>query len=55
VKISFTCIYDVKDYNEIQILNNRFDDYINEEIESKIRIINGKEKEKIVFKKNLMI
>ena len=52
--ISFTCVYDIKDYNYIQIINNQFEDYLNEEIKYKIKIINNNKKEKIVFKKNLI-
>ena len=39
--ISFKCIYEIKDYNEIQIINYRGIKEINEEIKSKIKIING--------------
>ena len=35
------CIYDIKDYNETQIINFRGETTINEEIESKIKIWNG--------------
>ena len=49
--ISFTCVYDIKDYNYTQIINNQFEDYLNEEIESKIKIINNNKKEKNFKKK----
>ena len=59
-QVSFRCIYEVKDcYNEIQIINDRILEKIdgmehviqNYEIESKIRILNGFQKEELVFKK----
>ena len=50
-EISFKCIYNIKDNEETQIINNGFEDYINNEIESKIKILNGNQKEKLVFKK----
>ena len=55
-KISFIkCTYEINDINNyIQIINNA-DEYnineINEEIESKIRILNKGKKEKIIFNK----
>jgi hypothetical protein len=46
------CTYDIKDIdNEIQIMNNRGEKYINGDIESKIKILNNGKKEKLVFKK----
>ena len=45
------CIYDVKENNEIQIINNRFGNYINEDIEAKIKIWNNNKKEKLIYKK----
>ena len=45
------CIYEVKDYNEVQIINNQNKNYINEEIEQKIKILNGNKIEKLIFKK----
>ena len=45
------CIYEIKDYNEIQIINNRNGVDVNEEIESKIKIWNNNQKEKLIFKK----
>ena len=53
-EISFKCIYNIKDNEETQIINNGFEDYINNEIESKIKILNDNQKEKLVFKKNLI-
>ena len=51
--ISFRCTYLIKDYNDIQIINNDLgDDYINKEIEEKIKILNGVKKEKLVLTKN---
>jgi len=50
-KISFRCIYDVKDENEIQIINDRYEDLINEEIQSKIKILNDDKKEDLILKK----
>ena len=34
------CIYEVKDKNEVQIINNKFDELKNEDIETKIKIWN---------------
>ena len=48
--VSFICIYDVKDYNEIQIINDRYKNEIKEEIKSKIKILNGDNKEELLFK-----
>ena len=45
--ISFICIYEVKDYNEVKIINNV--NYY--DIKSKIKILNGNKKENLVFKK----
>ena len=45
------CIYDIKDYNETQIINDRGEMYINEEIGRKIKILNGRQKESLIFKK----
>ena len=50
-KISFRCTYLIKDNNEIQIINNRGKVEINEEIESKIKILNDNKKEDLIFKK----
>ena len=49
--ISFKCIYEIKDYNKIQIMNYRNDKEINEEIKSKIKIINGDKIENLIFEK----
>ena len=50
--ISFICTYDVKNINDdIQIINNKDGNYINREIESKIKILNNGKKEKLVLKK----
>ena len=51
LKLSFKCTYEIKDYNEIQIINDRDNDYINEEIKSKIKIINGDKIEDLVLVK----
>ena len=48
---SFRCTYLIKDNNEIQIINNRGKVEINEEIESKIKILNGNKKEDLIFLK----
>ena len=46
------CTYDINDINEsIQIINNRGIQFINEEIEAKVKILNGDKKEKLIFKK----
>ena len=50
-KISFKCIYDIKDFNYTQIINNQYEYLVNEEIEQKIKIINNNKKENIVFQK----
>ena len=53
--ISFSCTYEVNDINnDIQIINNRFGKYINEEIESKIKILNNEKKKNLFIRKNLM-
>ena len=51
--VSFRCTYDIKDNNEIQIINNRFNDDINEEIIEKIKILNGNQKEELLLKKKI--
>ena len=53
-KVSFRCIYHIKDYNEIQIINDRDKATINEEIKSKLKILNDNKKEELVFKINLI-
>ena len=46
------CTYEIKDNNNyIQIINNRGIKNVNEEIESKVKILNGDKKEKLIFKK----
>ena len=53
-EISFRCTYDIKDINDyIQIINDRYFlyDKINNEIKSKIKILNGNKKEEIIFNK----
>jgi len=45
------CTYDIKDLNETQIINNRYENYINEDIKSKIKILNNNKKEKLIYKK----
>ena len=49
------CIYDIKDNNETQIINYRSENHVNEDIEKKIKILNGDKKEELIFKKNLII
>jgi len=51
-KILIKCTYEIKDNNEIQIINNKNDDKsneTNEEIEKKIQILNGNKIEKLIF------
>ena len=48
-EISFRCYYEIKDYNETQIISDK-----NEEIKLKVKILNGNRKEKLIFKKNLI-
>ena len=45
------CIYDVKENNEIQIINNRDGNVLNGDIEAKIKIWNNNKKEKLIYKK----
>ena len=52
-EVSFKCIYEIKDNNEIQILNYRNEDNINEDIKSKIKIVNNNKIEDLIYKKNL--
>jgi len=51
-KISFRCSYDIKNDDDIQIINDQSDKKINEEIKSKIKILNHGKIEKLIFKKN---
>jgi hypothetical protein len=48
-KISFRCTYEIKNYNEIQILNYRGLNEINEEIKTKIKILNLDKIEELIF------
>ena len=50
-QILMKCTYEVKDNEEIRIINDRNSESINEEIEKKIKILNGNKKEKLIFKK----
>ena len=51
-KKSFICTYEIKDNEEIQIINNGFGNYIlNKEIGTKIKILNCGAEEQLVFKK----
>ena len=50
-KVSFRCTYEIKDYNEIRIINYSNGDFINEEILTKIKILNSNKKEELIFKK----
>jgi len=53
IGMAIKCTYEIKDNDEIQIINNRCDNDINEEIEKKIKILNIKlnQKENLVFKR----
>ena len=44
------CIYDIKDFNETQIINFRGEKTINEEIELKVKIWSDGKTEKLIFK-----
>ena len=48
-EISFKCTYEIKNYNEIQILNYRGLNEINEEIKTKIKILNLDKIEELIF------
>ena len=51
-KISYIkCTYEVKEDKENQIINDRSENYVNEEVASKIKILNGDKKENLIFKK----
>ena len=54
IGISFRCTYEIKNFEEIQILNDKSEDELNEEIKAKIKILNGDKKEELTLKKNLM-
>ena len=45
------CTYEIRDYNEIQIINNRYEENENEDIETKIKIWNNNKREKLIYKK----
>ena len=45
------CTYEIRDYNEIQIINNRYEENENEDIEIKIKIWNNNKREKLIYKK----
>ena len=45
------CIYDVKEKNEIQIINDRIGNMLNEDIEAKIKIWSNNKIEKLIYKK----
>ena len=49
------CIYEIKDYNDTQIINDRFKSNVNKEIESKIKMFINGQKGKISFKKKFDI
>ena len=54
-KVSFRCIYDIKNYDEIQIINDRINsENINQQINSKIKIMNNNKKKNYYLKKNLI-
>ena len=51
---SFRCTYEIKNYADTQIINDRDKEdlyNINAEIRAKIKILNGKKKEPLIFKK----
>ena len=52
-QVSFRCFYDIKNINEEMQIINDTDNYnnINNEIKSKIKILNGNKKEEIIFLK----
>ena len=45
------CTYDTKNFDLVQLINNKGETGKNEEIESKIKIWNGDKKEPLVFQK----
>ena len=52
IKSFIECIYNIDDNNnEIQIINYRGEKFVNEEIESKVKILYNNRKEKIKYKK----
>ena len=51
-EMQIKCTYEIKDINdEIQIINDKDEDDKNEEIEKKVKILNGNEKEDLKYKK----
>ena len=46
---SFRCIYEIKDYSDTQIINDRDENNMNEEIKTKVKILNDKKKENIIL------
>ena len=53
IGMTIRCTYEIKDNNEIQIINNRDKNDINEEIEKKIKIYHAKKNQKLnlIFKR----
>ena len=50
--VSFRCTYDIKSNNEVCIINNiLFKGIINEDIKSKIKILDGNQKKELILKK----
>ena len=45
------CTYEIKDFNEIQIINNGLGDSVNKDIKNKIKILNDDRKENLIYKK----
>ena len=45
------CTYEIKNNDFVQIINNRGEKYINDEIESKVKILNGDGTEPLSFQK----
>ena len=45
------CTYEIKDFNETQIINYRGKVDINEDIKAKIKILNNNQRENLIFKK----
>ena len=41
------CTYDIKDYNAVQIINGRYQNYLNKDLEDKIKIWNNNKKENL--------
>ena len=52
IRPNFRCTYEIKEnIDYIQIINNKIDNFINEEILLKIKILNNGKKEKLIFNK----